>query len=343
MNAPQTTARAANGAPQAARPAAPAPSRMTLAAVTRGPQTQPLRVVIYGPGGIGKTTFGAQAPAPIFLGPESGSALLDVARFPQPETWADVREAVRVLGAEEHPYRTLVIDSLDWLEPLCWQHVCARAGKRSIEDFGFGKGYVAALEEWRAFLAGIERLGAGRGMHVVAIAHGEVKPFKNPEGDDYDRWQLKLHRAAAGLIAEWCDELAFAAFRTHARKVDPNGQRGRGFGSERVLYTERSAAFDAKSRHGLPMEMPLSWEEFFAATQRGASEVTGALRAEIDAVLEKLEPLAPEMAAKARAACEGADPHRLSTYLNTLRARLAQLSAQAASDASAAPSATTND
>lgn len=314
-------------APQIKQQAAPKAPRMTLAAVTRGIVAQPLRVVIYGSGGVGKSTFGAQAPAPIFLGPEDGSALLDVARFPQPETWGDVLEAVQTLTREEHPYKTLVVDSADWLEPLCWAEVCRAGNKRSIEDFGFGKGYVAALEEWRKFFAAIEGLRKARRMHVVVIAHAEVRAFKNPEGEDYERYQLKLHRAASGLLSEWCDELSFAHFKTHVVKNDPKNkvERAKGYGSDRVLYTERRAAFDAKSRHGLADEMPLSWEEFFAGTQRGSGELAASVRAEIDAALADLQPLDPTTAERALAACEGVtDVGKLSTYLNTIRQRVAE-------------------
>lgn len=308
-------------------PVTPRTSRMTLATITRGVQAQPLRVVIYGPGGIGKSTFGAQAPSPVFLGAEDGSALLDVARFPQPETWADALDAIRTLTTEAHDFGTLVIDSADWLEPLCWSHVCAVGRKPDIEAFGYGKGYTAALEEWRRFLAAIESLRKAKRMHVIVIAHSVVAPYKNPEGDDYDRFALKLHKGAAGLLTEWCDELAYAGFRTHSTKVDPKapGNRGRGYGSERVLCTERRAAFDAKSRHGLPPEMALSWDEFFAGTQRGASELLVKLQGEAAEALARLDTLAPAVAEKARAAVNAAgDPARLSMLLNTIRTRIAE-------------------
>lgn len=322
----------------------PRASRMTLANLTYGVQSQPLRVVIYGPGGIGKSTFGAQSPHPVFLGPEDGSALLDVSRFPQPETWHDVLDAVRALTEEPHDFGTLVIDSADWLEPLCWAHVC-RIGdeygpKRSIEGFGYGKGYVAALETWRVLISGLDALRRKRRMHVVVIAHGEVKPFKNPDaetGGDYDRWQLKLHRLAAGLFAEWCDELAFATFRTFAQKADPSGpdkKRARGVGSERVLYTERRAAFDAKSRHGLPSEMPLSWADFYEATQRGQDELTARLKAEVESALSRLAALDAGAAEKARAALATTpeSSSALSVLLNRINAGVAQREAARASD-----------
>ena len=323
-------------------PAPPRPSRMTLSAVTRGAQAQPLRVVIYGPMKVGKTTFGAQAPNPIFLGPEIGTSTMNVARFPTPETWSEVIEAVRALTTDEHDFKTLVVDSLDWLEPLNWRHVCVTEKAASIEKVGggFHKGYTAALEEWRRFIAAIERLRATKRMHVVLIAHAVVSPFKNPEGDDYDRFTLKLYSGkqgnAAGFMAEWCDELLFANHRTHSAKVDPGNPkntRGRGFGSERVLYAERCAAFDAGSRYGVPSEMPLSWDEFFTATQRGAGEMVTRLQEEIASALTELDKVAPAVATKARAACDGVtEPARLSTLLNTIRARIAEHSAARASD-----------
>lgn len=324
-----------------ASPKPPArPNRMALANLTYGVQAQPLRVVIYGPGGIGKSTFGAQAPHPVFLGPEDGSSLLDVSRFPQPHDWVDVLDAVRALTEEPHDFGTLVIDSADWLEPLCWAHVCREAKKPDIESFGYGKGYVAALEAWRVFLSAVERMRKAKRMHVVVIAHGEVKPFKNPDaetGGDYDRWQLKLHKGAAGLLTEWCDELAFATFRTFAQKADPSGpdkKRARGVGSERVLYTERRAAFDAKSRHGLPSEMPLSWDDFFAATQRGQGEVTARLKAEIESALSRLAALDEPAAEKARAALASTQESSsaLSVLLNRINAGVAQREAARASD-----------
>ena len=348
---PATTTPRTNGnvrpAQQPQQP--PRTNRMTLAAVTRGVQAQPLRVVIYGPGGVGKSTFGAQAPNPIFLGPENGSALLDVARFPQPHDWTDVLDAIRTLTVESHDYQSLVIDSADWLEPLCWAHTCAVARKPDIESFGFGKGYVAALEEWRRILSALEAMRRAKRTHIVVIAHGDVKPFKNPDNDtggDYDRWQLKLHKGAAGLLTEWCDELAFATFRTFAQKVDPSGadkKRARGIGSERVLYTERRAAFDAKSRHGLPPEMPLSWDEFFTATQRGADEVLTRLQDEVRDALARLDEVAPAIALKARAACDGVtDVSRLSTLLNTIRARVQEHTAAPSDDTDTNNSNTAN-
>jgi hypothetical protein len=263
---------------------------MTLSSLVRGPQIQPIRIVLHGPEGVGKTTFGAGAPSPIFIGSEDGSAQLDVVRFPTPESWADVREAVRVLTNDQHNHQTLVLDTLDWTEPLLWEYLCKRDNHPNIEAYGYGKGYQAAIDEWRVFLADLDRLRKARGMHMVLIAHSWIKPFKNPEGDDFDRYELKLHAKAGGLIKEWSDAVLFANYETLAHK-DQRTKRVRGVDTgARFLYTERSAAYDAKNRYGLPDSLPLSWQDFEAAVRAGRPADPAALTAEIQRKAKQLIP-----------------------------------------------------
>lgn len=247
-------------------------SRMKLGAVVKGRVERPMRVLLFGVEGVGKSTFAANAPAPIFLAAEDGTAQLDVARFPEPKVWQDVFDALDELATADHPYKTVVVDTLDWLEPLCWEHVVTRAARanpkiKSIEDFGFGKGYVAALDEWRKLLAAFEQLRAKKGMHVIFLAHSWVKPFKNPEDEDYDRYELKLHAKAGGLLKEWADAVLFTRFETFAN-TDDKTKRTRGVSSgARIVHTQRTAAFDAKNRYDLPQTLPLDWAAFAAAVK----------------------------------------------------------------------------
>lgn len=239
-------------------------SRMSLGSITRGKRDRPMRVVIAGIDGVGKSTFAAAAPSPVFLGSEDGTDQLDVPRFPTPQSWRDVLDAVEVLTAEDHAYQTFVIDTLDWMEPLIWRHVCERDGKQSIEDFGFGKGYVAALDEWRILLSALERMRAAKPIHVVMIAHTHIKPFKSPDSEDYDRYEMKLHTKAAGLVREWADLVLFATYETFAVKNERT-KRVKGISTgARIMHTVRTAAWDAKSRYPLPEQMALSWSELVA-------------------------------------------------------------------------------
>lgn len=294
---------------------------MTLASVCRGRVERPYRVVLYGLDGVGKTTFAASAPAPIFIGAEMGTAQMDVARFPQPTCWEDVLEAVRVLGSEDHGYETVVFDTLDWIEPLAFKAVCKREGVDTIADLGYGKGYDVAADLWRSLLAYVERLQAKRGMNVIMLAHADLKKFQNPEGDDFDRYQLKLDKRVTGLVREWPDEVLFANYQTFTHEKNKR-VRGISDGS-RVIHTSRQAAYDAKNRHGLPDSLPLDWDEFHAACVKGAPASADDLRAGIEAVLADASD---ELAAQVRAVVEstGDDAAKLARILDKAKAKVGE-------------------
>jgi hypothetical protein len=291
---------------------------MKLEAVQTGRLQRPKRVLLYGCEGIGKSTFAASAPRPIFIGAEDGTAQLDVARFPEPKTWSEAGEAIATLGTAAHDYRTVVLDTLDWIEPLCWAHVCEAAKKPDIEAFGYGKGYVAALDQWRLLLASLDRLRAARGMHIVLLAHSHIRTFRNPEGDDFDRYELKLNTKAAGLCKEWCDALLYAAYETLTHTED-NRTRGVSTGA-RLIHTERRAAFDAKNRYDLPEKLPLSWADFEAAMTEGPAPAASLLT-DIETARKRLtngdEKRVPGLVKKA-----GKDPAKLAKLLDWLNAKI---------------------
>lgn len=312
MASPLTTPRPAAAAP-------PAPKRMTLASVTRGVVDAPLRVLLYGVPGVGKSTFAAGAPAPVFLGAEDGTNHLNVARFPAPHSWRDVLDAVRELEGQKD-YKTLVIDTVDSLEPLCWRAVVDKDPKaKTIEDVGggFQKGYVAAVDEWRVFLAALERLRAN-GMWIVLLAHSQVKPFKNPQGPDYERYTLKVEaKYAAPALVEWVDDCLFAQFEAWTTEE----KRPKGLSSDvRIIRTRRTAAYDAKNRHGLPEHMPLSWDEYMAGIRANRPADPVALK---QAIEDGIQKLSTEDASKARAALEliGDDVARLAQLENRISSK----------------------
>lgn len=269
-------------------PSPPAQSRMSLQALVKGRQQQPVRITLHGLEGVGKSTFAAGAPKAIFLATEDGTGQLDVTRFPAPRTWTDILDALRTLTLEAHDFQTLVIDTLDWLEPVLWAHICERDKQPSMEAYGYGKGYKAAFDEWRVFVAALEALRRAKPMHVVFLAHSAIKTFKNPEGEDFDRYQLKLSEGASGLLREWCDAVLYASFETHALK-DARTKRFRGVSTgDRVLHTEWNAAYDAKNRYSLPEELPLSWADFYAGVESQSAAKAAALLSEVQGKLPAL-------------------------------------------------------
>lgn len=300
-------------------------TRMKLANVVTGPTNKPPRILLYGVDGIGKTTFAYNAPSPIFIGLEDGFGKLKPPRFPEPQTWLEVLAAVDELATTDHPYKTLAIDTLDWLEPLCWAHVIyGRRDKQgrpieSIGDIGYNQGFNAAVDEWRVLLSRLDHLRAARAMTIILIAHSWIRPFKNPEGEDYDRHEAKLHVKASGLIREWADIVLFATHETYTHDL---GGRTKGVSTgARIMHTERAAAFDAKNRHNLPPTLPLDWSSLQDAIAAGEPADPELLRGRIAAGLESAEPALRERVQRAVEQA-GADGAELARIHNKLQAQL---------------------
>ncbi len=221
--------------------------------------------MLYGTHGIGKSTFAACAPKPVFIQTEDGLGEIECDKFPLTTTFDQAVQALSELYSEKHSYRTVVIDSLDWLERLIWNEVCRKRNVESIEDIGYAKGYVFALTQWREFLEGLSALRSDKGMMIVLIAHARIERFANPETDSYDRYVPRLHRLASQVLQEWCDEVLFATFKVYTKQTDEGFDRKRtqGIGTgERIVRTVERPAHMAKNRLSLPEEMPLDWNAY---------------------------------------------------------------------------------
>ena len=223
--------------------------------IERGVRWTPGRCVVYGTEGIGKSTLAAAFPSPVVLDTEEGTHHLDVARVAI-GSWDELRAAVAEIGTSRGEFRTVVIDSADWAERLAIDGICKTERKKSIEDFGFGKGYVHVAEWFGKLLASCDGL-VGMGFNVVFVAHSTVKRTSPPDlTDGFDRWELKLSKQVSPLLKEWCDALLFVNYET--RTVEGTDGRTKALGGrKRVIHTERSAAFDAKNRYGLDPVLPM--------------------------------------------------------------------------------------
>jgi hypothetical protein len=232
-----------------------------LAGVSQGVMIRPIFALISGLPGVGKTTLASQAPSPIFLGLGNETYQKNVARFPKAQTLADFFGQVRGVASETHPFKTVVLDTLDALEVLVWKQVCAEGNVTSIEDYqgGFGHGRIRAGEIWRAIMIELEQTIAPR-FHTLLIGHTTTKTFQDPnQASGYDRYQLRIDDRAAAVIRETVDLMLFCMFRTDLVRNKKHEVRATTDGA-RVMFTEfRPAFFDAKNRFNLPFEMPLTW------------------------------------------------------------------------------------
>lgn len=240
---------------------------INLASLARN-TSKPPRIIIHSEPGVGKTTFGACAPNPVFIQTEDGLGNLDVSTFPLAKSFGEVIEAISSLYAEDHDFKTLVIDSLDWLEPLIWAQVCTDCKVPSIEKLPYGKGYVEALTYWRQFLDWITALRDKRGMVIVMTAHSQIVRVEDPTMPAYDSHDLKLHKRAAALAEEFADVILYAAVATNTVTEDAgfNNKRMRATTTgERVIHTVGQPSFTAKNRFSLPSVLPLTWDAFATA------------------------------------------------------------------------------
>lgn len=231
-------------------------------------KTEPMKVVLYGVEGIGKTTFVSQFPDPVFIDTEGSTGFIDAKKMPDPEDWTMLLEEIAFM-AQSPQGKTLVIDTADWAEELAKQHLMAKHKWQAIDQTDYGTRYVALSSEIIRLLRGLEMV-KNAGMNVVLTAHAVQKKFELPDQvGSFDRYVLKLEKRDAALIKEWCDMLLFANYKTTV--VASGSGSKKATGGQRVMYTTHMPAWDAKNRLGLPDELPFEYgaikDKFLAATE----------------------------------------------------------------------------
>ncbi len=244
--------------------------------ITRGKVQKAKKVVIYGPEGIGKSTFASRFPDPVFIDTEGSTNDMDVARLPRPTSWNMLLEAAEYVRSNPGVCKTLIIDTIDWAELLCVEHICALHNKKGVEDFGYGNGYVYTKEEFGRFLNRLSDL-IEAGVNVVLTAHAQLRKFEQPdELGAYDRWELKLGKKTSSqtspLVKEWADMLLFANYKTYSVAVDKDGKKHKAQGGRRVMYTQHHPCWDAKNRFGLPEECEFDYSVIGFTIEGGGTQ-----------------------------------------------------------------------
>lgn len=251
---------------------------ISLSSLRKTGTARPPRIVVYGTHGIGKSTFAAKAPNPVFIQTEEGLDAINVDAFPRCEKFEDIMDCIGSLASEDHEFGTVVVDSADWAEQLVHKRVAKDNNVATIDAIGYGRGYKAAADYWRQILDALDYLRNEKNMQVIMLAHTQVKRFDDPLADPYDRYQLDLHHGSASLLAEWCDILMFAnqQYSTIKSDVGFNQKVTRAIGNgSRVLYTQERPGWQAKSRWPLPDTIPLDYEKFAEALAAAMNNVTG--------------------------------------------------------------------
>lgn len=227
--------------------------------ITKGKLAGAVRAIISGTEGIGKSTLATKIPDSLVVDIEDGSRQIDCARVMALD-WRAIEWTVDELIKDTQGFRAIVFDTADWLERALIEWMLKQANKKSIEDFGYGKGYTMLQEHFSRFLAKCDKLIA-KGVHVVFVAHTKVSRVSPPDQTDgYDRYELKLTKQVSPLLKEWSELYLFANYKVQIVEGTDGKLKAQG-GKERVMYANRTAAFDAKNRFGLPDEMPMDFAQ----------------------------------------------------------------------------------
>lgn len=267
--------------------------------ISSGKISRAVKTVIYGPEGIGKSTLASQFPNPLFLDMEGGTAQLDVRRIEKPKTWTELIGIVNEVAKTPEICGTLVLDTADWTEGMLINHICKTYNQKSIESFGYGKGYTYLGEEWQKLMDAFTRV-IEAGMNVTVIAHAKQRKIELPDqSGSFDHWEMKLSRQVAPLLKEWSDLLLFLNYKTYVVTTDTNTRKAQG--GKRVMYTSHNPVWDAKNRHGLPEEVEMSFKPIAHIFENGDALVVQSSRAgfaaaerQTTSALERLKELMAE-------------------------------------------------
>lgn len=243
---------------------------ITLSSLKKGREIKPPLILQYGVHGIGKSTWASEAPAPVFIQTEEGLNTLDVVKFPLAKGVDDVYGAIGALAKEDHQFKTVVIDTIDWFERLVHMEVRKRHGESIFTDYG--KGYKFAIPYFDTLLDGLTHLRDNKGMSVIILGHAKVTQFNAPDSPAYDRYAPDLHEAVATAVEEWADAVLFANYKVFVTKEDVGfgKQEGKATGKgDRVIYTQERPPHRAKNRYNLPFELPMNYAAFVRSMGEG--------------------------------------------------------------------------
>lgn len=245
-----------------------------------------IKTVIYGQEGVGKTSLAANFPGAVFIDCEGSTSKMNVRRLPKPTSWEMLKQEMEYIlqSHKEKGYKTVNIDTFDWAERLALQELCDVHNVKGIEGFGYGAGWQYEAEKIGRFLDSTERL-IQAGININLLCHAITRKTSLPEIDsEFDHWELKLGNKTtnkiAPLLKEWSDMTLFLAFQTNVIATDDKGKKHKATSCNRVMYTTKTAWWDAKNRFGLSEKLPLDYSAIAHIFESPAQQVVNKAKSE---------------------------------------------------------------
>lgn len=255
-------------------------------------QIEPMKVLIYGVEGIGKTTFASKFPDPIFIDTEGSTGFINARKLPNPTSWTMLLDELEDIKSDPRG-KTLIIDTLDWAERLAKKYLMDKNKWAAIDSTNYGSRYVALSDEIGKLLNKLTEI-KDVGINVVLTAHAETKKHELPdEMGQYDKYTLKLEKRDAGLAKEWADMILFFNYKTTIIS-DSQSNSKKATGGQRVMYTTHKPAWDAKNRLGLPDELPIDFETIRELFEAKTGMSTTQIKSESNTQTQQQVPLPDE-------------------------------------------------
>jgi Cdc6-like AAA superfamily ATPase len=225
-------------------------------AISKGKDMEsPWKILLYGTPGVGKSTLATYAPKPFFLDLENGLKYIDCEKtetvlqsFDEVAAWLQ--------WALTSEYQTIVIDTVDELEALMATKLCADNNKDNLDSFGYGKGQNMLALEWRKFIGNLGYFTAA-GKNVLLVAHEKIEKVEDPTSENYDRFQLNIHKKTAPIVTAKMDAVLFARGEVLIHDKSNDTKRATGTGN-RVIHCLGAPCWVAKNRFGLPEQMEMN-------------------------------------------------------------------------------------
>ena len=224
--------------------------------ITSGPTATAQKVLLYGVEGIGKSTFASQFPNPVFIDTEGSTSNMNVQRLDNPNSWQMLLDEVNYVK-QSRICSTLIIDSADWAERICKEHL-AVLGKWTDSNNDYGAKYIALEKEFGLLINKLSDL-VELGINVVLTAHAKLKKKEEPDQmGAFDRYQLKMEDKTGAIVKEWADMVLFANYEMTVL-TDEKTKSKKATGGHRIMYATHYPGWDAKNRHGLPDKLPFEF------------------------------------------------------------------------------------
>jgi hypothetical protein len=253
------------------------------------------RIMVYGTAGIGKSSFGATLPEPIFVDFDHGIDDVNVDRVPGPTTWKDSMEVVRSIASSPGKDKSLVIDTVDPLEEQAIEHVSTEAGKSFAKmNDDYGSGYVAVAAVWKLLLAELD-IARQNGMLVCLLGHAVIRQASDPTLGNFDQFTSQLGKKSWAATQRWCDAVMFAGW--DSALVDKKDDQRIIVTGKRLLFTVRGSGFEAKNRWSLEPKLPLDEWSAVAAGIEKHRRTAAVIEAKIAKMANIIGGDAPEKAA----------------------------------------------